>query len=506
MSAAVVARSTQPKSKRKPLISKLTCSVLLGMFVGLAGFTAVVGGALLLFAQDADFVVPGVMVNNRDLGGMSMDEAQQTIAAMPLPKIMLVSGEDTWEAPASDLGFAVDARRTARLVMDKGRRDDALSLPYVLWDGVRVAPIVNMSPELARAGLEKWATAINVEPQDAAFRIENGQVITLPPQAGRALDVEATLGLLLADPNLVMSKGFLPLVVTELQPNITDVSAQAAQVQELLTTPLQINAYDPITNEWYAWIPTTEQVASWLGVQDGNVVVAPDKILGFVAEQGNTLGADRFVDVLEAAPQIESAFLARQPATVIVRHHPTTYIVESGDNLTRIGFKVGMPYWYIINANPGLDVNGLYAGQELIIPSKDEMLPLPVVANKRILVSISQQRAWVYEDGQQIREFVISTGIDSSPTQPGIFQVRMHDENAYASVWDLWMPHFLGIYEVVPDFMNGFHGLPTLSSGVQLWANVLGRPASYGCIILTLEDAEWLYNWAEDGTVVEIQG
>jgi lipoprotein-anchoring transpeptidase ErfK/SrfK len=274
----------------------------------------------------------------------------------------------------------------------------------------------------------------------------------------------------------------------------------------LLTTPLQINAYDPITNEWYAWIPTTEQVASWLGVQDGNVVVAPDKILGFVAEQGNTLGADRFVDVLEAAPQIESAFLARQPATVIVRHHPTTYIVESGDNLTRIGFKVGMPYWYIINANPGLDVNGLYAGQELIIPSKDEMLPLPVVANKRILVSISQQRAWVYEDGQQIREFVISTGIDSSPTQPGIFQVRMHDENAYASVWDLWMPHFLGIYEVVPDFMNGFHGLPTLSSGVQLWANVLGRPASYGCIILTLEDAEWLYNWAEDGTVVEIQG
>jgi len=32
----------------------------------------------------------------------------------------------------------------------------------------------------------------------------------------------------------------------------------------------------------------------------------------------------------------------------------------------------------------------------------------------------------------------------------------------------------------------------------------LGRPASYGCIILTLEDAETLYYWAEDGVVVEI--
>jgi lipoprotein-anchoring transpeptidase ErfK/SrfK len=34
---------------------------------------------------------------------------------------------------------------------------------------------------------------------------------------------------------------------------------------------------------------------------------------------------------------------------------------------------------------------------------------------------------------------------------------------------------------------------------------VLGRPASYGCIILTLDDAEQLYNWAEDGVVVEIR-
>jgi len=38
-----------------------------------------------------------------------------------------------------------------------------------------------------------------------------------------------------------------------------------------------------------------------------------------------------------------------------------------------------------------------------------------------------------------------------------------------------------------------------------MWANSLGRPASFGCIILTLEAAEWLYHWAEDGVVVEIR-
>jgi len=85
-----------------------------------------------------------------------------------------------------------------------------------------------------------------------------------------------------------------------------------------------------------------------------------------------------------------------------------------------------------------------------------------------------------------------------------VFQVQTHERKAYASVWDLTMPHFLGIYEAWPGFMNGIHGLPTLSNGTRLWENILGKPASYGCIILDLKTAEWLYKWAEDGVIVEI--
>jgi lipoprotein-anchoring transpeptidase ErfK/SrfK len=100
---------------------------------------------------------------------------------------------------------------------------------------------------------------------------------------------------------------------------------------------------------------------------------------------------------------------------------------------------------------------------------------------------------------------IVSTGMPDSPTMAGIFQVQTHEINAYASNWDLYMPHFLGIYEAWPGFMNGIHGLPLLSSGRRLWASNLGAPASYGCIILDLAAAEDLYNWAEDGVVVEIR-
>jgi lipoprotein-anchoring transpeptidase ErfK/SrfK len=132
------------------------------------------------------------------------------------------------------------------------------------------------------------------------------------------------------------------------------------------------------------------------------------------------------------------------------------------------------------------------------------MLLLPVVTKKRIVISITEQRLWTCEDGALRSEHIVSTGFARSPTLPGLFQVLSHVENAYASRWGLWMPHFLGIYDALPGFTNGIHGLPLRSNGVRLWGSVLGRPASYGCIILDLEAAEDVYAWADDGVVVEI--
>jgi hypothetical protein len=86
-----------------------------------------------------------------------------------------------------------------------------------------------------------------------------------------------------------------------------------------------------------------------------------------------------------------------------------------------------------------------------------------------------------------------------------VFQVLSKEENAYASLWDLWMPHFLAIYPAGPDFYNGFHGLPTLSSGRLLWEGLLGSSASYGCIILGLEEAQVFYDWAEVGVTVVVK-
>jgi lipoprotein-anchoring transpeptidase ErfK/SrfK len=100
---------------------------------------------------------------------------------------------------------------------------------------------------------------------------------------------------------------------------------------------------------------------------------------------------------------------------------------------------------------------------------------------------------------------VISTGMADSPTHRGVFQILSKEENAYGSQWDLWMPYFMAIYRAGGDVYNGIHELPILASGQRLWAGALGRPASYGCVILGIPQAETLYQWAEVGVIVVIE-
>jgi lipoprotein-anchoring transpeptidase ErfK/SrfK len=123
--------------------------------------------------------------------------------------------------------------------------------------------------------------------------------------------------------------------------------------------------------------------------------------------------------------------------------------------------------------------------------------------SKYILVDISEQHMYVYENDALIYSFVASTGIGNS-TRIGTFAVQTKLPNAYGATWNIWMPNWLGIY-YSGSLENGIHALPILSNGATLWEGFLGRPVSYGCVVLGTADSILLYDWAEMGTTVEIQ-
>jgi lipoprotein-anchoring transpeptidase ErfK/SrfK len=122
---------------------------------------------------------------------------------------------------------------------------------------------------------------------------------------------------------------------------------------------------------------------------------------------------------------------------------------------------------------------------------------------KYILVDISEQHMYVYEGDALIYSFVASTGIGGS-TRVGTFAVQSKIPNAYGSTWDIWMPNWLGIYWS-GGLENGIHALPILPNGAILWEGFLGRPVSYGCVVLGTYESLLLYEWAEIGTPVQIQ-
>ncbi|MFP3895436.1 MAG: L,D-transpeptidase family protein [Anaerolineales bacterium] len=122
----------------------------------------------------------------------------------------------------------------------------------------------------------------------------------------------------------------------------------------------------------------------------------------------------------------------------------------------------------------------------------------------RIEVDLSEKQVTVYEDDKELRSFIVCTGRATAPTLPGRYEVQNKLPTAYASKWDIYMPLWLGIY-YAGGSQNGFHALPETRSGTTLWRNALGTACSYGCIVLNTPDAEFLYDWAEVGTVVLIE-
>lgn len=130
--------------------------------------------------------------------------------------------------------------------------------------------------------------------------------------------------------------------------------------------------------------------------------------------------------------------------------------------------------------------------------------PLEPVSNKRIVIDISEQRTYVYENGDLKWSWISSTGERAKPTIPGKYRVQSKIENARSNVWQLWMPWWLGIYWV-GSVENGIHGLPTNDNGYQMWAGYLGQRVSYGCIVLSVENARRLWQWAEIGTPVTVR-
>lgn len=109
-------------------------------------------------------------------------------------------------------------------------------------------------------------------------------------------------------------------------------------------------------------------------------------------------------------------------------------------------------------------------------------------------VDLSDQRMYAYEGDTLVNTFVVSTGTWQTPTVTGKFKVWIKLRSAPMSGPGYYLPDVPYIMYFHGDY--GIHG--------TYWHNNFGVPMSHGCVNLSIPDAEWAYNFASVGTVVNV--
>nr|MBA2520670.1 L,D-transpeptidase family protein [Chloroflexia bacterium] len=123
---------------------------------------------------------------------------------------------------------------------------------------------------------------------------------------------------------------------------------------------------------------------------------------------------------------------------------------------------------------------------------------------KWIDIHLTQQLMTVYDGITPLRTVVITTGMAGWETPPGLFYILHRVANETMTNDAIGAENFYRLEDVLftQYFTDRGHALH-----FAWWRTpeTIGRPGSHGCINMLLEDARYLWDWAEIGTAILIR-
>ena len=142
---------------------------------------------------------------------------------------------------------------------------------------------------------------------------------------------------------------------------------------------------------------------------------------------------------------------------------------------------------------------GLKTSTVLANPTLENAIALQVDNLKQsdkqwIEIDLSEQHLFAWLGKNKTFSAVISTGKTDTPTYPGIYTVQRKYPVDRMRGDDYDLPNVPNVLYF--DRGYALHG--------AYWHNNFGTPVSHGCVNLPLSNAQWLFDWAEIGTIVII--
>ncbi len=165
------------------------------------------------------------------------------------------------------------------------------------------------------------------------------------------------------------------------------------------------------------------------------------------------------------------------------------------------GLDEGRTYYYRVSLS---DADGRVLGESEVASGRAPEAARTAsggYAGKHIIISVYDQRIYFLDNDVLVKSHLCSTGTYDKPTPVGVFAVQFHEylviSEMYGGAYCYYWMNF------APD--TGMHALPyNPSTGTWTGASLLGQRASHGCVRQALNDAIWAYNWAPNGTRIDV--
>ena len=258
----------------------------------------IMGGSLLFFAIIITWTVgyqliyagrifPGVSVAGVNLSGLARNDAvlklSQTLSYPNTGKVLFRAADKVLVASPAELGMVFDPSASTMAAYQVGRSGGLFGAlagqVSARGFGTDVAPVIIFDQRVAYSYLQNLAAQVDQPVVEASLRLEGTNVVALPGQVGRLINIDATLVYLGAQLQSFRD-GEVPLVIKEAAPKLLDVSSQADAARRILSQPLVLTIPNYRNGDPGPWTYDVPVLANMLGVNVGDVNGKPTMQVG----------------------------------------------------------------------------------------------------------------------------------------------------------------------------------------------------------------------------------
>lgn len=296
----------RPRRRRGCGCTPLAVAGVLSLAILILGLS----GLLILYASDR--ILSGVHILDQDIGAMSASSAADVISREWNSRPITVdAGAMRWQVYPESAGLTLDVEATLASAYARGRAREHLGDLFFWGERIDISPIWYFDPARAESLLRAAAEQYDIAPRDAAVQLSAGGVTATPAEAGRQVDLSASLAWYGSHAGQVYAEGYLPLRTRELAPEITDVSSVVDLAGRWLTAALTLRLYDPIRDESLAWSVPPAEREEWIRLfrrpEDPAILgcgIDPESVAGYLRSRMAELGEERYLDVETTAPAL----------------------------------------------------------------------------------------------------------------------------------------------------------------------------------------------------------